>query len=180
MGDRIIVSNNRYFPRLQNSIIYTEGEGGFYDTIFNIVPHELVIMVQSNVGKIQPYSKYVSRLQRCIACVSKNTAVVDNGFTHRLWHNNLKYIAYEDGVYSFVEYRLLSIVEAYKAQIFFTCYIARLFPHTNNEAHEDLFSQTFSFCEIARPFPPTMRHQKRYSAVLSNLSCLTTNSACFS
>jgi hypothetical protein len=112
-------------------------------------------MVQSNVGKIQPYSKYVSRLQRCIACVSKNTAVVDNGFTHRLWHNNLKYIAYEDSVYSFVEYRLLSIVEAYKAQIFFTCYIARLFPHTNNEAHEDLFSQTFSFCEIARPFPHT-------------------------
>jgi len=119
-GDCIVKSQGRVFSRPQHSIVYTEGEKAVKNVILTMALDGLVIMTESKDGEHCHYSRSTTKFSGCIPRVLADYAIVDNGFVDRLWQNNLKYIAYIDGVYSFVDRRLLSLEEAKKAQIFFT------------------------------------------------------------
>ena len=55
-------------------------------------------------------------------------SIADDNFVDNLWRDNLQYIAFTDGVYSFREDRLMSLTEALHRRIFFTQDTRRPFP----------------------------------------------------
>jgi len=157
-GDCIIKSQGRFFSRPQHSVVYTEGKKAAKGVILNMTSYGLVIMTESKDGEHCHYSKSTAKLSGCISRVLADPGIVDNGFVDRLWQNNLKYIAYTDGVYSFVDRRLLSFEEAKQAQIFFTRDTNRIFPHNlHTEPQEvaeieDAASELFR--RVIEPFLP--------------------------
>jgi len=118
----------------------------------------LVIMTESKDGEHCHYSSNTTKFSRCIPRVLADYAIVDNGFVDRLWHNNLKYIAYKDGVYSFVDSRLLSLEEAKKAQIFFTRDTNRPFPRILHNGPQEVAEienvASELFRRVIEPFLP--------------------------
>ena len=127
-GDCIVKSQGRFFSRPQHSIVYTEGDKAVKNVILNMTSHGLVIMTESKNGQHCHYSKNTAKLSGCISRVLADPGILDNGFVDRLWQNNLKYIAYTDGVYSFADRRLLSLEEAQQEKIYFTRDTNRPFP----------------------------------------------------
>ena len=138
-GDCIKKSQGRLFGRPKNSIIYEEGEKGVKSTILNMTADGcLTIMVESQNeknGQVEHYSKNTAKLNGCISRVLADPGIVDEGFKERLWQGNLKHIAYKNGVYSFVECRLLSIEDAQQRHIFFTHDTGRLFPRSEGSTN---------------------------------------------
>jgi len=135
----IIKSQGRLFSRPRHSCIYEEGEAGVKSMILNMTANGcLTIMVESKNeknGPLEHYSKNTAKLNGCIPRILADHRIVDEAFKERLWQNNLKYLAYKDGVYSFVECKLLSIEEAQQRHIFFTHDTGRLFPHSEGSTN---------------------------------------------
>jgi len=156
--DCIVKSQGRFFSRPQHSIVYTEGDKAAKNVILNMTSYGLVIMTESKDGEHCHYSKNTAKLSGCISRVLADPGIIDNDFVDRLWQNNLKYIAYTDGVYSFVDRRLLSLEEAKQAQIFFTRDTNRLFPrvlHTGPQEVaeiENIANELFR--RVIEPFLP--------------------------
>ena len=155
VDNRIINSQGRFFSRASDSVIYNEGEEGVKATVLNLTAkNDILIMVESHDGRHHHYSRS-NRVNGCIPRILADPRIVHKSFADDLWKSNLKHLAFADGVYSFVNDKLLSIEEAQQANIFFTRDTGRPFPHIEGSANTvaDVTSQEL-LRRVIKPFLP--------------------------
>ena len=151
LGSRLVSSNTRYFIRDEYSVIYKEGEKAVTEAVYNTT-RDVVIMTSAPAGpesKTSHYSKDTSRLSRCIPRILADPSIQQQDFVNQLWQNNLKYLAFTNGVYSFEDFKLLTSKEAIAKQIFFTQDTGLAFPiDIPSDIHDELMKR------VIKPFLP--------------------------
>ena len=85
------------------------------EAILNMTAKEIVIMLALPGGHVGHYSKG-TKLNGCIPRILASPCIEDDGFIGMLWQNSLGHMAFNDGVWSFDERRLLSSEQARQKQ----------------------------------------------------------------
>ena len=112
------------FDHVLGAGIYTdekkEVENGIVTGLAN-----MKIFVKGSFNKLLAYSSNTRHVYDCMKLVLASDSTEQSNFVKQLWNSNLKFIAFDDGVYSFEKQSLLSYpVEG----VFFTYKIKRRFP----------------------------------------------------
>jgi hypothetical protein len=84
-------------------------------------------------GHVGHYAKG-TKLNGCIPRILASPCIEDDGFIDMLWQNSLGHMAFNDGVWSFDERRLLSFEQARQKQIYFTQHTGRPCPSDVGDA----------------------------------------------
>ena len=129
-GDCIKKSDGRLFARQHNSVIFSEGEAEVRRHVIQMTKDQLQIMQKHENGETTHYSRNTTKLNNCLPRIINHIRIQDCAFVRMLWQNNLRYLAFTDGVWSFRDRKLLSLDEALKKKIYFTRDTGRPFPQT--------------------------------------------------
>ncbi len=94
---------------------------------------ELKIFVNSSNGLVT-YSNNTKHIEDCTRLILSDTSIEQDDFIDRLWSSSLRYLAFEDGIYSFEDKTL----HTYPVQgVLFTHKINRLLPQNIDKAVKD-------------------------------------------
>lgn len=119
---RLIKCNGRVF--WYDEGVYTDNKTEVQDGIITSI-QEMKIYTRGANGQLSPYSSSTKHMHDCMKLILASNSTVQNDFVEKLWHSNLGYLAFEDGVYSFENDCLIPYpVEG----VFFTYKIKRKFP----------------------------------------------------
>jgi len=92
---------------------------------------ELRIFARTHHDTLVPYSDSTRHVENCIKMIFSDARIVDDGFVDVLRESNIRYLAFEDGIYSFSDRQFLPYpVDG----VYFTFKINRPFPHIVSDA----------------------------------------------
>jgi hypothetical protein len=129
--EHLIKCNNRVF--WYDEGIYTDDKTQIQDGIISKLK-TMKIHMRGSCDQVLAYSSSTKHLYNCMKLILADNCTVQRDFIERLWFSNLRFLAFEDGVYSFESKELMPYpVEG----VFFTYKINRKFPAQVDQAIHD-------------------------------------------
>ena len=137
----IIKSQDRYYSRLEDSLVFTEGEKGVKSTIFKMTARALVIKTTSTDGQVESYSEKYDKKMQFVDLVLQDERIIDNSFAKQLYTKSRGYMLYQGApqvgvVYNYLHDTWLTFQQAEQKQLFFPCDTGRQFPQASDNAFE--------------------------------------------
>lgn len=120
--EHLIKCDNRVF--WYDEGIYTDDKSRIQDGIISSLK-TMKIYMKGSCDQVLAYSSSTKHLYDCMKLILADNCTIQRDFIERLWFSNLRFLAFEDGVYSFESKQLMPYpVEG----VFFTHKINRKFP----------------------------------------------------
>jgi hypothetical protein len=159
-GDRLVKCGSRLFFN-RSGCIFVEGKQAAKDGIMCLTD-EVSIVSDAGKGRTLQYSNNTVKVRAATLFVLCDESIRDDGFVDKMWEDNLGYLAYTNGVWSFEESRLLTFEEAKKRKIRFIhdtkrAYNAEVDPELKKEVQRRIFDG----------FIPDAEKQKHYLSTIS-------------
>ena len=126
--EHLIKCNNRLF--WYDEGIYTDDKAQIQNGIISKLK-TMKIYMKGSFAQMLAYSSSTKHLHDCMKLILADNCTIPRDFIERLWFSNLRFLAFEDGMYSFESKELMPYpVEG----VFFTYKINRKFPAQVDEA----------------------------------------------
>lgn len=129
--EHLIKCDNRVF--WYDEGIYTDNMKQIQDGIISSLK-TMKIYMRGSCDQVLAYSSSTKHLYDCLKLILADNCTLQRDFIGRLWFSNLRFLAFEDGVYSFESKQLMPYpVEG----VFFMYKINRKFPAQVDQAIQD-------------------------------------------